>query len=252
METADPKDKAAKKVTSVLLVLIVLNVAAVVLETVASIYQAHKVLFRDFGNISIIIFTIEYLLRIWSCDINSNYKHPLFGRLSYALTPLALIDLMVILPSYRTMAFPGYGLLRNLRILWTFRLLKLHRYSESLQTIIDVIKGQLRELTMSFTAILFFLVLSSTIVYFLEHDAQPLNFPNIPATMWWAVLTMTTIGENVYPITPLGKIVGGLIIILGVATFALPTSILTSGFVDALQRKREEELSEDKRDLEDM
>jgi len=183
LETADPKDKAAKTVTSVLLVLIVLNVAAVVLETVASIYQAHKVLFRDFGNISIIIFTIEYLLRIWSCDINSNYKHPLFGRLSYALTPLALIDLMVILPSYMTIAFPGdYGLLRNLRILWTFRLLKLHRYSESLQTIIDVIKGQLRELTMSFTAILFFLVLSSTIVYFLEHDAQPLNFPNIPAT----------------------------------------------------------------------
>ena len=198
------------------------------------------------------IFTIEYLLRIWSCDINSKYKHPLFGRLSYALTPLALIDHMVILPSYLTIAFPAYGLLRNLRILWIFRLLKLHRYSESLPTIIDVIKGQLRELVMSFTAILFFLVLSSTFVYFLEHDAQPLNFPNIPATMWWAVLTMTTIGENVYPITTLGKIVGGLITILGVATFALPTAILTSGFVDALQEKREEELSERKKDLEDM
>jgi len=85
------------------------------------------------------------------------------------------------------------------------------------------------------------LVLSSTVVYFLEHDAQPQIFPDIPATMWWAVLTMTTIGDNFYPITPLGKLVGGLIIILGVATFALPTAILTSGFVAELQRKREKE-----------
>ena len=98
---------------------------------------------------------------------------------------------------------------------------------------------------MSFTAIIFFMVLSSTTIYFLEHDVQPQNFPNIPATMWWAVLTMTTIGMNVYPETPHGKVIGGLIIILGVATFALPTSILTSGFVDELQRKREEKHSEE-------
>jgi voltage-gated potassium channel len=97
----------------------------------------------------------------------------------------------------------------------------------------------------SFTAIIFFMVLSSTTIYFLEHDAQPYNFPSIPATMRWAVLTMTTIGMNVYPETPLGKVIGGLIIILGVATFALPTSILTSGFVDELQRKREEERPEE-------
>ena len=138
--------------------------------------------------------------------------------------------------------FPAdHQLLRSLRMLWTFRLLKLRRYSESLQTIEDVIRAQQRELAMSFSAIIFFMVLSSTVVYFLEHDAQPQRFPDIPATMWWAVLTMTTIGDNFYPITPLGKLVGGLIIIFGSGTFALPTAILTSGFVEELQRKREQE-----------
>jgi voltage-gated potassium channel len=153
---------------------------------------------------------------------------------------------MVILPSYLALAFAAeQGFLRSIRMLWIFRLLKLHRYSNSLQTIIDVIKAQQRELVMSFTAIIFFMVLSSTMIYLLEHDAQPLNFPSIPGTMWWVVLTMTTIGPNVYPVTPLGKLIGGSIIILGVATFALPTSILTSGFVAELQKKREEEHSRD-------
>ncbi len=95
------------------------------------------------------------------------------------------------------------------------------------------------------------MVLSSTVIYFLEHEAQPQRFPDIPATMWWAVLTMTTVGENFYPITPLGKLAGGLIIILGVATFALPTSILTSGFVEELERRREEKEAQEKESLED-
>ncbi len=241
LEATEADDRIAEAVNIFLLVLVVLNVAAVVLETVNSIYEANKIFFRYFSDISIVIFTVEYLLRIWSCDMDPLYRNPILGRIKYAMTPLALIDLLVILPLYITLAFPtDHKLLRSLRILWTFRLLKLHRYSDSLQTIMDVIKAQKNELAMSFTAIIFFMVLSSTVIFFLEHDAQPKEFPSIPATMWWAVLTMTTIGENIYPVTTAGKVVGGLIIILGVATFALPTSILTSGFVDELQRRREE------------
>ena len=246
LEATDPEDKIAERVNIFLLALVVLNVAAVVLETVESLYLVHKDIFYYISSVSLIVFTVEYFLRVWSCDVDPNYRNPVLGRLRYCLTPLAIIDLMVILPFYLDLAFAAdHRFLRSLRVLWTFRLLKLHRYSESLQTIIDVIKAQERELAMSFTAIIFFMVLSSTTIYFLEHDVQPQNFPNIPATMWWAVLNMTTIGMNVYPETPLGKVIGGLIIILGVATFALPTSILTSGFVDELQRKREEEHSEE-------
>jgi voltage-gated potassium channel len=115
----------------------------------------------------------------------------------------------------------------------------------------DVVSAQQRELFMSFSAIGFFMVLSSTLIYFLEHDAQPQYFPNIPATMWWAVLTMTTVGDNFYPVTPMGKVVGALIIILGVATFALPTSILTSGFVEELEKRREEKEAAEREETED-
>lgn len=251
LESTNPEDKTAEAVNLFMLVLVVLNVTAVVLETVESIYAAHRVLFHYFADISIIIFTIEYILRIWSCDVDPKYGHPFSGKLRYALTPLSLIDLLVILPTYAALAFPADRmLLRSLRVLWTFRLPKLSRYSQSLQTIMDVIRAQQRELIMSFSAIMFFMVLSSTLIYFLEHDAQPQRFPDIPATMWWAVLTMTTVGDNFYPITPLGKLAGGLIIILGVATFALPTSILTSGFVDELERRREETEAREKERLE--
>ena len=242
LETTKAEDKTAEEVNLFMLVLVVLNVFAVVLETVEGIYSAYHVLFQYFADISVVIFTIEYLLRIWSCDVDPKYMRPISGRIRFALTPLALIDLLVILPTYVVLAFPtDHRLLRSLRVLWTFRLLKASRYSESLQTIMDVIRAQKRELAMSFSAIIFFMVLSSTVIYFLEHDAQPERFPDIPATMWWAVLTMTTVGDNFYPITPLGKLVGGLIIILGVATFALPTSILTSGFVEVLEKRRAEE-----------
>ncbi len=252
LEATDARDRTAEIVNLFMLVLVVLNVAAVVLETVDSIYLANRSLFQGFADLSVIIFTVEYILRIWSCDADPKYGHPVFGRLRFAFTPAALIDLLVILPTYVILAFPAdHRLLRSLRVLWTFRLLKLSRYSESLQTILDVIRAQKRELAISFSAIIFFMVLSSTVVYFLEHDAQPQRFSDIPATMWWAVLTMTTVGDNFYPVTPLGKLVGGLIIILGVATFALPTSILTSGFVDELEMRRQKRESLKDRRMED-
>jgi len=252
LEMTNAEDKTAEAVNLFMLVLVVLNVTAVVLETVESIYLAHKVLFQYFADISIAIFTIEYILRIWSCDVDPKYRRHILGRLRFSLTPLAMIDLLVILPTYVVLAFPAdHKLLRSLRVLWTFRLLKLSRYSQSLQTITDVIRAQKRELAMSFSAILFFMVLSSTVIYFLEHEAQPKLFPDIPATMWWAVLTMTTVGENFYPITTLGKLMGGLLIILGVATFALPTSILTSGFVEELEKRREEKEALERESLED-
>jgi voltage-gated potassium channel len=252
LEATNDDDKTAESVNLFMLALVVLNVAAVVLETVEGIYADHKTLFQYFADFSVIIFTIEYILRMWSCDVDPKYSHPLLGRLRFALTPLSLIDLLVILPTYAILAFPAdHKLLRSLRVLWTFRLLKLSRYSESLQTIMDVIRAQQRELAMSFSAIIFFMVLSSTVIYFLEHEAQPQRFPDIPATMWWAVLTMTTIGDNFYPITSLGKLVGGLIIILGVATFALPTSILTSGFVEELERRRKEKEALERESQED-
>ena len=206
LESTNAKDKTAEAVNLFMLVLVVLNVTAVVLETVESIYAAHKVLFHYLADISVVVFTIEYILRLWSSDVDPKYSHPFLGRLRFALTPLALIDLLVILPTLAALAFPtDHMLLRSLRVLWTFRLLKMSRYSKSLQTIMDVIRAQKRELAMNFSAIIFFMVLSSTVIYFLEHEAQPQRFPDIPATMWWAVLTIAHRLRDFLSHNPSGK-----------------------------------------------
>jgi voltage-gated potassium channel len=118
LESTDAKDRTAEAVNLFMLVLVVLNVTAVVLETVQSIYAAHRVLFHYFSDISVIVFTIEYILRLWSCDVDPKYRRPFLGRLRFALTPLSLIDLLVILPTYAVIAFPtDHMLLRSLRVL---------------------------------------------------------------------------------------------------------------------------------------
>ncbi len=246
LENVNPDDRTAKAASIFLTALILANAAAVILESIDLVYDHHRLFFRWFGSLSIAIFVGEYILRLWSSNADEKYRNPVWGRIRFALTPLMIIDLMVILPYYLPLIFPDLRFLRAARIFWTFRLLKIGRYSESLRSLENAIRSQKEELLLSFAAIFFFLLVSCSIVYFLEHDAQPEAFPNIPETMWWGILTMTTIGPEVYPITPAGKFIGALIIILGVATFALPTGILTSGLVDEIQRKREEKQRADR------
>ena len=218
--------------------LILLNVAAVVLESEASIAGRYGPLFETFGLFSILAFTAEYALRLWVSDLEPGRADPVGGRVRFALSPLAMIDLAVILPYYLPVVFPDLRFLRGVRVFWLFRLLGMGRYSESMGTLERVIRAKKEELTVTFFAIVLFLTVASSIIYFLEHDVQPENFPSIPATMWWGLLTLTTIGYgDIYPVTTLGKIAGSLIIIIGVGMFALPTGILASGFVEEIQSR---------------
>jgi len=236
LEATDPEDALGRLVNFFIMALIVLNVAAVVLESEASIAGRYGPLFDAFGIVSIIAFTAEYALRLWVSDLEPGRSDPVGGRVRFALSPLAIIDLAVILPYYLPVVFPDLRFLRGVRVFWLFRLLGMGRYSESMGTLERVIRAKKEELTVTFFAIVFFLTFASSIIYFLEHDVQPENFPSIPATMWWGLLTLTTIGYgDVYPVTILGKIAGSLIIILGVGMFALPTGILASGFVEEIQ-----------------
>jgi voltage-gated potassium channel len=238
LEATDPEDALGRWVNFFIMALILLNVAAVVLESEKSIDAKYGPLFDAFGLFSIVAFTIEYTLRLWVSDLVPGRQDPIGGRVKFALSPLALVDLAVILPYYLPMVFPDLRFLRGVRIFWLFRLLEVERYSESMGTLERVVRAKKEELMVTFFAIVFFLTVASSIIYFLEHDAQPENFPSIPATMWWGLLTLTTIGYgNVYPVTTLGKIVGSLIIILGVGMFALPTGILASGFVEEIQSR---------------
>jgi len=238
LEATDPGDAAGRLVNFVIMALILLNVAAVVLESEEAIDARYGPLFDAFGFFSIIAFTVEYLLRLWISDLDPHRSDPVRGRVRFALSPLAIIDLAVILPYYLPIVFPDLRFLRGVRIFWLFRLFEMGRYSESMVTLENVIRAKKEELTVTFFAIIFFLTFASSIIYFLEHDVQPENFPSIPATMWWGLLTLTTIGYgDIYPVTILGKLVGSLIIIIGVGMFALPTGILASGFVEEIQSR---------------
>lgn len=213
--------------------LIAANVVAVVLGTVDSIRSTYADLFVYFELVSVVVFTVEYLVRVGTCTMREEYDHPLFGRLKFALTPYLVIDLLAILPFYVGFFLFDLRFLRALRLFRFFRLFKLTRYSDSLQAFVGVIQRKSEDLVVAVTATSILLLVSSSLMYFVEHQAQPDKFSSIPAAMWWGVATLTTVGYgDVYPITPLGKLLGAIIAALGVGLFALPASILASGFVE--------------------
>lgn len=222
----------------VMFVLILLNVAAAILETDANLYSDSKLFFDVFEAISIGLFTIEYIFRLWSCTEDPKYPGPVSGRLHFALSPFMLIDLIAILPFF----VPGWSvdlrMIRVLRLFRFFRLMKLWRYSKSLSLIQSVLKSKKEELGITLLLGVILLILSSSLLYFIEYDAQPDKFSSIPAAMWWAVVTLTTVGYgDIYPITALGKFVGACISILGIGLFALPAGIIASGFATELQNR---------------
>jgi len=226
-----------------MLVLISLNVVAVILETETEIYSHYQTIFNVFNAISVGIFTIEYILRIWSCTENSNYKDPIIGRMRFALSTYMLIDLISFLPFY----IPLWGLdlrfIRVIRLFRLFRVMKMWRYSQSLTKMVRVFKSKKEELGITLFAGVILLVVMSSLLYFIEHDSQPDKFSSIPASMWWGVVTLTTVGYgDVYPITALGKFVGGIMSFLGIGLFALPAGIIASGFASELQNNKPAEI----------
>jgi voltage-gated potassium channel len=219
--------------------LILLNVLAVVLETESAFFDPSRGLFYWFEVVSVLVFSVEYLLRLWACVEIPRYRHPVWGRLKFALSPLALVDLAAVLPFYAPMLIRmDLRFVRILRFLRVFRILKLGRYSESIRLVGRVLRAKLEELMVSVFVLFILLIFSSSLVYFFEREAQPVAFRSIPAAMWWGVSTLTTVGYgDVYPVTPLGKLAGGLIAILGIGLFALPAGILAGGFTEVLRQK---------------
>jgi voltage-gated potassium channel len=218
-----------------LVALIVGNVVAVILESVHWIYARQRVAFDAFEWFSVAVFTVEYLLRVWSVTADPRYAHPITGRLRFMLTPGALVDLVAILPAYLPMALD----LRFARIVRLVRILKIGRYSEPVRMFARVFRSRRDELLLVAALLLVLLVLSSSTMYFLENAAQPEAFSSIPAAMWWAMATLTTVGYgDVIPATPLGKAVGSFIAVLGIGFFALPAGILAAAFAEELRRQR--------------
>ena len=238
------ESKADKFINIFIITLIVLNVAAVMLETIDNLHTEYKIYFDWFDRISVYIFTTEYILRVWSCTHDPRYRGSIKGRIKYMLTPGALIDLLAFLPFYvHLMTGPGSFDLRTLRILRLirfFRLFRLTAYTRSAQMIFNVFKSRINELLLSLVLVLFLIIIASCLLYFAEHnDPENKGFTSIPATLWWAVVTLTTTGYgDMYPVTTIGKMLAGVIMLTGVAFFALPAGIITAGFLEEIKFNR--------------
>lgn len=220
--------------------LILANVLAVILESVSSLHDRFAAAFDQFEAFSVLVFTAEYLLRVWTCVETRDYRHTVFGRMRFMVSPMALIDLAVILPSY----LPGQSLIdlrfaRILRLVRMLRVVKLARYSRTLQTFGIVFRHKRMDLALMLLFLSILVVLSSSLMYFVEHADQPDKFSSIPAAMWWSVMTLTTVGYgDIYPITNLGKVIGALIALIGIGFFALPAGLLAASFAEELARQR--------------
>ena len=206
LEVAAPGDRTSNTIDIFIMMLILANVLAITLESVESSSSVYRPLFDGFETFSVLVFTVEYLLRLWSCSADSRFGSPLLGRLRFALTPLALIDLVAILPFYVPFVVPDLRVVRVMRLLRILRVLKLGRYSEAFRLLGTLIRNKRQELAATFTVLAALLVVASAVMYEVEHTAQPDHFSSIPASMWWAIVTLTTVGYgDIVPVTTWGK-----------------------------------------------
>ncbi|MDR2467271.1 MAG: ion transporter [Prevotellaceae bacterium] len=242
LNPAKGNEKWDKLVDYFLVTLISLNIVAVILETVDDVYNSYNLCFKVFEKFSVYIFTVEYLLRLWACTCETKYKHPTIGRLKWIFSFGALIDLLAFLPFYLPFTKVDLRVVRILRLFRFLRVFKLGRYLNATKLISNVFKSKKEELILCLVITLSLIILASSFMYFAENQAQPDKYSSIPATMWWCVTTLTTVGYgDVFPITVIGKILTAFIAILGIGMFALPAGILASGFSDEFRKRKNKE-----------
>ncbi len=228
-----------------IMTLIVLSIIDIILESEAGLRDSYGNYFEFFETFSVIVFTAEYLLRLWTIVEKAKYRRSISGRLRWMLSPIAIIDLLAILPFY--LPFVGIDLrfLRILRLFRVFRLLKMARYSRAFELIRNVLKEKKEDLMVTTVLIAIILVIVSTLMYHLERDVQPEHFSSISKSLWWGVVTLTTVGYgDVVPITGAGKVLGGIITLLGIGLIALPTGILASGYTEEMVRRKNQKKNE--------
>lgn len=237
LDPSHSSDSLSRGVNIGLMFLIFLNVLTVILETVPDLTNSYLTYLKNFEIFSVLVFTIEYLLRVWVCNIESQHIG-IKGRIKFMSKPMIFIDLLAILPFYLPMLIP-YDLrfLRVLRLARVFRLLKLAKYSQSLQLLGRVLVNKKEELVITFSVAIILLVFASSIIYFIENDAIPDSFTSIPAAMWWTVGATTRLGVGPNPSTEVGMVFGALIALLGLGLFALPAGILASGLIEEIKDK---------------
>ena len=241
---AEDGDRASEIFDWSIMILIALSVISIILESFVSIYDKYHLIFQVFEIITVVVFTIEYLLRIWTADLlfpESNHPH-----LKYIFSFMAIIDLLAILPFYLPFFSADLRFLRMMRLFRLFRLLrvlKLGRYFDALQVIVKVIRTSAPQLIMSVVLCFFVMLFSAIIMYEVENPVQPEQFPNVLASLWWAICTLTTVGYgDVYPITSVGRFFASVISLVGIGIIAIPTGIIAAGFSQAISKDEKDNI----------
>ena len=224
----NPSDRISG-VSASIIILILLSTIFAIIETEDSLSSSFGQQFRAVELIFGLLFAVEYGARLWVAPESGN------TRLRYALGPTGLLDLVVVVGTLLPFVAPSVMVLRLVRVLRMLRLAKVGRYSRAFQLMSRAVLSRASQLWVTLFIALFFLILSATLMYWIEAEGQPEEFGSIPRAMWWASVTMTTVGYgDIVPITALGKLVGGLISISGIALIAIPTGILAAAFSDEM------------------
>ena len=243
IEKAEGSDTASRVFDVFIMLLIVLNVLSVFLETFRISDNARAALYK-IELLSVGIFSVEYILRVWTADLLYENMPPLRARLRYIFSFMALIDLFAILPFYIPLVITvDLRILRMLRLVRLLRALKANRYTKSLHKILDVIREKSAELISAIFVLFILMLISSVLIYYIESPVQPEVYKNALSGLWWSIAIFTSVWlGDIYPITVAGKILCALMTILGVAVIAVPTGIISSGFVENTDAEDDEKL----------
>ena len=241
IESSDSGDGAGRAFDLALITLIVLNLCLVVLETF-SISEGLRAALDIADLITVIIFTAEYFLRLWTADLLYPALGPAKARLKYAFSFLALVDLLAILPFYLPFVIIDLRVLQTLRFARLLRLFKAKRYTSAFDAIGVVLRKRVGQLMSSTLMVVLLMVVTSVLMYQVENPAQPDKFEDAFSSLWWAISTVTTVGYgDIVPITMAGQILNAVFALLGIGLVAIPTGIISAGFVDYYNNEREKQ-----------
>lgn len=249
IECASEGDKASRAFDITIISLIIINVIIAIASTFKITKQV-QTYFAYIEIVSVIIFTIEYCLRLYTADLAFPEMNKHKARIRYIFTFMALIDLISILPFYIPFIIPiDLRVLRMLRIIRLFRIFKINRYTTAISTINTVFKNKKSQLLSSIFIVSTLMIIASVLMYNIENPAQPNEFDNAFSSLWWAIATLTTIGYgDIYPITAMGKILSAVIAVLGIGLVAVPTGIISAGFMEVIDNNKKEK--ENAKDIE--
>jgi len=221
----------------IVVISIVASVVAAILETEPVIRIGREHLFRTAELVFAAFFGAEYAARFWVAAEEGGWR----ARLRWIVSPAAIVDLLAIVPAFFALVGAPSYLLRTVRLLRILRIAKLGRFSRSWSLASHALASRSHELALALYAGVLVMVVSATLLFFAEGHVQPEKFGSIPRALWWAVVTLTTIGYgDVYPVTSLGRVLAGITAVLGIALIAIPTGIMAAAFSDALEQQRRE------------